>query len=370
MIYLDNAATSFPKPKQTLDAVYDYMKNCGASPGRGGYDNAIRASEIVYDCRLALAKLFNISNPERIFFTKNATEALNTAIFGIIKPGDEIIISSMEHNSVMRPAYHAGKMGATVKIVPADSKGKVSPDTVKKAISRKTKLIAILHSSNVCGTINDIYKIRELAAKRNILTLFDCSQSAGVIPIDASKLDMIAFSGHKGLLGPSGTGGLYVREGINLSPLLYGGTGSYSESPFMPHALPDRFEAGTVNSSGIAGLLASVNFILREGVFEKEKEITRYLYSALSQFDEIIIPGEEERTSAISIVAPGFDCVNIAEELNLSSISVRAGLHCAPMAHRTLGTFHKGTVRFSPGFFTEKAQIDFAIDALKKIIRK
>lgn len=371
MIYLDNAATSFPKPKSVSDAVYKYMTECGASPGRGGYDSAIRAAEILAACQEEIAGLLSIPYPERIIFTKNSTEALNTAIFGIIKPNDEIIISSMEHNSVMRCAHECTARGAKLKIAHADAKGKVSPENIEKLISSRTKLIAVIHSSNVTGTINDIYKIQEIARKHNVYALFDCAQSAGIIPIDASRLDMLAFSGHKGLLGPMGTGGLYVREGIDLSPLLYGGTGSYSESARMPAIYPDRFHAGTLNAAGIAGLLEGVKFILREGVMEKEKEITQYLYNSLSEVSSVIIPGEKERSSVVSIVVPHFDSVTVAEKLNSDySVAVRSGLHCSPMAHRTIGTINTGTIRFSPGFFTEKSDIDFSVNALKKIIGK
>lgn len=370
MIYLDNAATSFPKPKCVLDAVYDYMSSCGASPGRGGYDTSIRAAEIITDCQNALAKLFSIPSPERIIFTKNSTEAINTAIFGLIEKGDEIIISSMEHNAVMRTAHACSKKGAILKIVHGDNFGKVAPSAVENMITDKTKLICVIHSSNVTGTINDIYKINSIAKKHNVYTLFDCAQSAGIIPIDASDFDMFTFSGHKGLLGPMGTGGLYIRESITLSPLLYGGTGSYSESAYMPEIFPDRFHAGTLNASGIAGLLEGVNFILREGVMEKEKEITSYMYDALSEISSVIIPGERERSSVISVVVPNFDMVSVAEKLNSSSVATRAGLHCSPMAHRTIGTITTGTLRFSPGFFTEKEQVDKALSAFKKIIGK
>ena len=272
MIYLDNAATSFPKPKSVLDAVYEYMSSCGASPGRGGYDSSIRSAEILSECQNALASLFLIPHPERIVFTKNSTEAINTAIFGIVKKDDEIIISSMEHNAVMRTAHECTRRGATLKIARADEKGRVSPQSIEKLITKKTKLICVIHASNVTGTINDIYAIHSIAKKNNVYTLFDCAQSAGIIPIDASKLDMIAFSGHKGLLGPMGTGGLYVREGIPLSPLLYGGTGGYSESAYMPEFFPDRFHAGTINAPGIAGLLEGVNFITKEGVMKKKRK--------------------------------------------------------------------------------------------------
>lgn len=370
MIYLDNAATTFPKPASVVNAVADYMTNCGASPGRGGYDTAIRSAEILFECQEEIAQLFSIPSPERIVFTKNATEAINAAIFGIISPGDEIIISSMEHNAVMRAAHECTKRGAKLKIAHASPTGRVSPESIERLISPHTRLICLIHSSNVSGTVNDIYSVLKIAKKHGVYTLFDCSQSAGIIPINASDFDMMATSGHKGLFGPMGTGFLYVREGINLRPLLYGGTGSYSESAAMPDIYPDRFHAGTVNAPGIAGLCEGVKFIRTEGVFEKEKEITTYLYDLLGEISGVVIPGERDRTSAVSVSIPHFDSVTVAEKLNENSIAVRAGLHCAPMAHRTLGTITSGTVRFSPGFFTEKAHIESAVNSFKKIIGK
>ena len=369
MPYLDNAATSYPKPKCVIDKMVDFMTTCGASPGRGGYKSAFAASEMLFACQEDVAKLFSIPSPEQIIFTKNSTEAINCAMFGIIEKDDEIIISSMEHNSVLRTAHECVRRGAKLKIVNAEPNGKVSPESIEKLISPKTKLICIIHSSNVTGTINDIYEISRIGKKHNVYTLFDCAQSAGVIPINASDFDMFTFSGHKGLFAPMGTGGLYVREGINLKPLLYGGTGSYSESAQMPSFFPDRFHAGTLNAPGIAALSEGVRFILREGVYEKEREITAYLYSALSEIKNVVIPGEKERTSAVSIVVPNHDSVAIAQKLDKEySIAVRAGLHCAPLAHRTIGTFHTGTIRFSPGFFTEKSDIDYTASALKKIL--
>lgn len=370
MIYLDNAATSFPKPDSVTHAVTEYMTSCGASPGRGSYDTAIHSAEILSECQNEIATLFSIPAPERIVFTKNATEAINTAIFGLVETGDEIIISSMEHNSVMRAAHECTKRGVTLKIARGTPEGKVLPEAIENLVTPKTKLICLIHSSNVTGTVNDICSVQRIASKHGALALFDCSQSSGIIPLNASELDMIAFSGHKGLLGPMGTGGLYIREGINPKPLLFGGTGSYSESASMPSIYPDRFHAGTVNAPGIAGLLEGVKFIRREGVFEKEKEITAYLYDSLSAIDGVIIPGERERTSAVSVVVPSLDPVVIAQKLNEHDIAVRAGLHCSPMAHRTIGTIQSGTVRFSPGFFTTKNDIDAAIAAFKKIIEK
>lgn len=371
MIYLDNAATSYPKPECVVKAVSDYMTLCGASPGRGGYSSAMEAAAVVYECRENLAALFHLPDPERIIFTKNSTEAVNTAIFGTVEKGDEIIISSMEHNAVLRPAHECTRRGAKMKVAHASFTGFVSPESIEKLITPKTKLICLIHSSNVCGSVNDIYSVADIARKRGVLTLFDCAQSAGIIDIDARKFDMFAFSGHKGLLGPFGTGGLYVREGINLTPLLFGGTGSLSESALMPSFLPDRLEAGTMNACGIAGLNEGVKFVMREGVFEKESEITAYLYDALQNLPSVTVLGTSGGTSAVSIVIKNIDCVDAAETLNSEfSIAVRAGLHCAPMAHRTLGTISTGTVRISPGFFTEKKDIDLLLSAILKIVEK
>lgn len=371
MIYLDNAATTYPKPESVIKAVSEYMRNCGASPGRGGYSSAMQASSVVYECRENLASLFHLPDPERIIFTKNSTEAINTAIFGLVEKGDEIIISSMEHNAVLRPAHECTRRGAKLIVAHADYTGRVSPESIEKLITPKTKLICLIHSSNVCGTVNDIYSVAAIARRKGILTLFDCAQSAGVIDIDAKNFDMLAFSGHKGLLGPFGTGGLYVRDGISFSPLLFGGTGSLSESALMPSFLPDRFEAGTLNACGIAGLNEGVKFIMHEGVFDKEKEITEYLYDNLKNISGLTIPGLRERTSAVSVIIKGVDCIEAAEMLDLEyGIAVRSGLHCAPMAHRTLGTITSGTLRISPGFFTKHEDIDILSSALLKIVEK
>ncbi len=371
MIYLDNAATTYPKPESVIKAVSEYMRNCGASPGRGGYSSAMQASSVVYECRENLASLFHLSDPERIIFTKNSTEAINTAIFGLVEKGDEIIISSMEHNAVLRPAHECTRRGAKLIVAHADCTGRVPPESIEKLITPKTKLICLIHSSNVCGTVNDIYSVAAIARRKGVLTLFDCAQSAGVIDIDAKNFDMLAFSGHKGLLGPFGTGGLYVRDGISFSPLLFGGTGSLSESALMPAFLPDRLEAGTLNACGIAGLNEGVKFIMHEGVFDKEKEITEYLYDNLKNISALTIPGLRERTSAVSVTIKGLDCIEAAEMLDSEyGIAVRSGLHCAPMAHRTLGTITTGTLRISPGFFTKRNDIDLLSAALMKAAAK
>lgn len=367
MIYLDNAATSFPKPDSVISAVTDYMTHHGASIGRGGYDSAIYASDVLGICQEEVASLFSIPSPERIVFTKNATEAINCAIFGLLSPGDEMIVSSMEHNAVMRAAHEASRRGVKLKIASALPSGKVLPERIESLISDKTRLIVMIHASNVTGGINDIYAVQKIAAAHRIFALFDLSQSAGVIPITASDLDMIALPGHKALLGPMGTGVLYVRENININPLLFGGTGSLSESASMPDIFPDRFHAGTVNIAALAGLTEGVRFIKKEGVYEKEKETINYLISSLSEIKSLRILGDKERSGIVSVTIPNFDCVTLSEKLSSLDICTRAGLHCAPMAHRTIGTFPSGTLRFSPGFFTTKADIDTAVTALKKI---
>lgn len=370
MIYLDNAATSFPKPDCVTDAVCNYMRNFGGSVGRGGYASSMHASDVLFECQEEIASLFSLPSPERIVFTKNATEAINCAIFSSVSPGDEIIISSMEHNAVMRSAHEAVRRGASLKIATATSVGTVTPESIEKLITNKTRLIVLIHASNVTGGLNDIFAVQSIAKRHHVPALFDLSQSAGCIEIDASKLDMIAFPGHKALFGPMGTGALYVREGLSLRPLLYGGTGSLSESASMPDIYPDRFHAGTLNVAGLSGLTEGVRFIKREGVYEKEKEITEYLISSLSTIPNLTVLGHANRVSVVSVCAKGFDCAHLSELLAEEDICTRAGLHCAPMAHRSIGTIQSGTLRFSPGFFTEKSDIDKAVSTLKKILKK
>ena len=369
MIYLDNAATTYPKPDCVIDAVTDFMKNRGGNPGRGGHKLSEASAEKILECREELASLIGVDNPQQFIFTKNASEALNLAIKGSVKRGDEIIISSMEHNSVLRSSISLEKEGVTVKIAKADSKGYIKPEDIATLITPKTKLICVIHVSNVVGTVNPVRKICELARKHGVLCLVDAAQSGGILKIDQECGDMIAFAGHKGLYGPFGTGVLYIRPGITLDTLIEGGTGSMSESALMPEVLPDRFEAGTLNASGIAGLCEGVKFVKREGVIEKEKELSEVLIDKISEIKGVKILGDPG-VGVLGILVKEHDCVDVAARLDSEySIATRAGLHCSPMAHRTLGTVTKGLLRLSIGYFNTKQDILDAAFALEKIVQ-
>lgn len=368
MIYLDNAATTFPKPPAVIRAVADCMENRGGNPGRGGHMLSRLCSESVFLCRENLAALIGCKNPERIIFTKNTTEALNTAIKGVLRSGDEVIISSMEHNSVLRSVVAMEKRGVTVKIARADLSGRVSPEAYAALITPSTRLICVIHASNICGTVNPVEDICRMAREKGILTLVDCAQTGGVIPINAEHFDMAAFAGHKGLYGPFGTGALYIRDGLELETLTEGGTGSMSESALMPSELPDRFEAGTLNACGIAGLNEGIKFVMREGIHEKEMLLTQRLTDNLKNISGLRILGE----SGVGVVGIAFsqkDCVEVATRLDSEySIAARAGLHCSPMAHRTLGTFSSGMLRLSVGWFNTQKDVDTAAYAISRIL--
>ena len=368
MIYLDNAATTFPKPPEVIEAMQKLMTEYGANPGRSGHRLSKQCADIVFSCRENFAKLIGADNPEQIVFTKNATEALNLAIKGCVKAGDEIIISSMEHNSVLRSAISMENAGVSVKIAHADHTGKLSPEKVQSLFTPKTRLLCVIHASNVVGTINPIDEICRIAHKHGVLTLVDCAQTGGILPIDAKNVDLAAFAGHKGLFGPFGTGALYIREGISLSPLIEGGTGSMSESALMPLIMPDRFEAGTLNAVGIAGLNEGIKFVIREGVYEKESELTKRLVENLSLIRGVKVLGTP-KAGAVGVLIKEHDCVDIASRLDTEyDIATRAGLHCAPLAHRTLGTISSGLLRFSASFFNSVEDIDSASYALNKLI--
>ncbi len=375
MIYLDNAATSFIKPDSVKKAVLFSLNNL-SSPGRGSYKNSASASEIIFSAREALAKLFNIETPENIIFTDNATTSINTALKGLIKKGDSFLISSMEHNAVARPSHLLMEKGANLLFAKGNEKGFVEKDSVISSLTPDTKLVCLIHSSNVTGSINDIVKIGRELEKRNILFMVDASQSAGSVPIDVEKscIDILAFPGHKGLLGPQGTGGLYIKEGIMPDSLTEGGTGSFSESLSQPSILPDRFESGTPNVPGIAGLLSGVNFILRhkvKNIHDYETELIKILAEDFSVIPKVKIMGTpgDNTTSVLSIVTH-MDSSLLAEKLYKNfGICVRAGLHCAPLAHETIGTLDTGTVRFSPGIFNTKEEMKKTAYALCRCLK-
>ena len=378
MIYLDNAATTFPKPEAVYNAMMDCMKNYCANPGRAGHKLAMKAAREIYDTRENIAKLFNIDNPMNIVFTNNATDSLNLAIKGVVNKGDHIITTSMEHNSVIRPIKALEKVGVENTIVQCDDQGFLNIDDLEKAIKPNTKLIVTTHASNVCGTLIDIKSISEIANKHNILYLIDASQTVGVYDIDLKdiKADMLAAPGHKGLLGPQGTGILYIREGLNIGILKEGGTGSRSEDLFQPDLFPDKYESGTHNTPGIVGLNEGVKFIFKEGIDkikEHEEELCKYMLERLEEVPNIKIYGPKDankRASVISINIGNMDSGEITFLLDSEyNIATRSGIHCAPLAHKTLGTLEQGAVRFSIGYFNTKEEIDKAINALKEIAK-
>lgn len=378
MIYLDNAATTFPKPEAVYDAMMDCMKNYCANPGRAGHKLAMKAAREIYDTRENIAKLFNIDNPMNIVFTNNATDSLNLAIKGVVKPGDHIITTSMEHNSVIRPIKALEKLDVENTIVKCDKEGFLNPEDIRKAIKSNTKLIVTTHASNICGTLIDIKSVSEIAKSNNILYLVDASQTAGVYDIDLKNMniDMLAAPGHKGLLGPQGTGILYIRDGLNVDILKEGGTGSKSEELFQPDLLPDKYESGTHNTPGIVGLNEGVKFILKEGIDKiksHEEELCEYMLSRLEEIPNIKIYGTKDVTKRAAVIIINIGNMDSGEITFLLDsqydIATRSGIHCAPLAHETLGTLEQGAVRFSIGYFNTKEEIEKAIEALKEIAK-
>jgi cysteine desulfurase family protein len=377
-IYMDNAATSWPKPEETLTAMATYARSVGANPGRSGHSMSVDAGRVIFDTREAAADLFGVTNPLRVIFSKNATEALNIAILGLLKPGDHVITSGMEHNSVMRPLKAMEKRGVEVSVIPCSSLGEMNPDDVNRAIKTTTRAIYLTHASNVTGTIMPISEVGTIARDKEIIFCVDAAQTAGVIPINVEEMsvDLLAFTGHKSLFGPQGTGGLYIRDGLEgeISPLTMGGTGSSSESLEHPDFLPDKFESGTPNTIGIAGLGAGIQFIKKTGIEKirkKEQELTAMLIEGIASIPGATLYGcrdEKRQTAVVSFNIEGMSPAEVAlaldEEFNIMS---RPGLQCAPAAHHTIGTFSEGTVRLSPGYFLEKEDVEKCIVALEAL---
>jgi cysteine desulfurase family protein len=374
--YLDNAATSWPKPPGVLRAMSAYLTRGGGNPGRSGHRKSIGAARVVLDARERLAEMFGIRDPANIFFTKNATEGLNIAIYGTLRPGDHAVTTSMEHNSVMRPLAHLGAGGVELAVAEARPTGTVPPEAVIRAVKPNTRLVAVTHASNVTGAVNDIGAIGRFCSERGIPFLVDAAQTAGVVPIDVERdrVDLLAFSGHKGLLGPQGTGALYARDGGALEPLMRGGTGSLSDREEQPGFLPDKFECGTLNTVGIAGLGAAVAFIRRFGmerVLERDGRLLELLLAQLGGDERFTIFGPRDaarQTGVVSLNVVGRSPSSVGEALDREyGIQTRVGLHCAPRAHKTIGTFPDGTVRLSWGVFTSERDILRACRALKRI---
>jgi cysteine desulfurase family protein len=377
MIYLDNAATSFPKPPNVYDAVNAFIRDIGASAGRSAHRRAVEAGRIVFSARERLASLFKVKKAERMIFTLNATESLNTVLMAMVGPGETALTSSMEHNSVMRPLRRLEKeRGARVMIIPCSSDGSYDLSQWDAALAQRPKIAIVNHGSNVTGAVAPIGEIGRLCAKHGVAFAVDAAQTAGIIPVDveAMNIDFLAFSGHKGLMGIQGTGGLYIREGIEIAPLKCGGTGSNSESEEQPSFMPDRFESGTLNGPGIAGLDAGVAFVQEQGIDAIARHgaaLRAALVDALSSIPRARMYGLQSgglALSTVSLAIDGIDNGSFAQRLNDEyDIAVRVGLHCAPLAHRTLKTFPAGTIRVSPGYFTTEREILTFVEALKKI---
>lgn len=380
-IYLDNAATTYPKPDSVRNAMLNYMTDLGASPGRGSYASALESSRIVYDCRESICNLFNFDKPENVIFTANITHSLNILLKGFVKPGCHIITSSMEHNSVLRPLFELkNSLGIDLDIIDCDENGLINVENVKNAVKSNTKLVVMTHCSNVVGTIQPLEEIGSICKENNIDFIIDCAQTAGTMEIDFKKLNCsaLAFTGHKGLLGPQGIGGFLITDDFNkkCNSLIVGGTGSLSSQLVQPDFLPDKFESGTLNTPGIAGLYAGVKFLLKTGVKsieEKEMQLTKIFLDGLLNIDKTILYGLkniEGRTSTISVNFKDMDSSELSFLLDYQyGIMTRTGLHCAPLAHKTIGTYPSGTLRFSIGYFNDEKDINYTLNALNSILK-
>jgi cysteine desulfurase/selenocysteine lyase len=380
-IYFDNAATSWPKPDSMIEAISRFSTGVGANPGRSGHSMSVEAARIVYAAREAIASLIGANDPLSIVFTRNATEGLNTVLFGLLRPGDHVITSSMEHNSVMRPLRALERGGVAVSVVQCSATGEIAPDDVLHAIGKQTKLIILTHASNVTGTLQPIADIGRIARERGIVFCVDAAQTAGCIPIDvvADTIDILVFTGHKSLYGPQGTGGFYLRSGLEtfIEPLMRGGTGSRSEFEEHPEFMPDKFEAGTPNAIGLAGLGAGLEFVAKRGVAEirrLEMELTGAFLDGLRAIPDAVVYGLDDidhRTAVISFTIRGLTPSAIASALDERfSIMSRPGLHCAPSAHKTIGTYPQGTVRFSFSAFTTQEQVGAGLEAISRISKE
>ena len=391
-IYLDNASTTFPKPREVADAVYQYMTGVGSNIGRGGYTSAYAAEEAVFAARQLLCDFFGGEDAKNVVFTKNVTEALNVIIRGLLQPGDHVLVSAMEHNAVMRPLQLLGREleageeapadAISFSRIPCDSEGNLELEALPRLVQQRTKAVIMTHASNVCGTLLPIDKVGDFCKQRGLLFVVDSAQSAGVFPINMQQLhiDALAFTGHKGLLGPQGIGGFVLREHMvkRLAPFIVGGTGSLSHIESTPRFMPDKFEAGTLNLPGIMGLAAGVRWLNQRGMASlraHELALTEQLLAGLQGLEQqglLRIVGRRDivqRTSVVSIAATKQDLAVVAHRLNEEyGIATRVGLHCAPNAHKTLQTYPTGTLRFSMGWHNNEEDIGAALKALREVL--
>lgn len=375
MIYFDNAATTMRKPEQVIQAVTEALSSMG-NAGRGVHSAALDASRVIFDTRVKLAELFHAENPKQIVFTMNSTESLNIAIKGVLKPGDHVITTALEHNSVLRPLYEMEDRGVELTVLQADRFGNFCLQEMEAAIRKNTKAIVCTHGSNLTGNLVDIKQVGEIAKKHGVLLIVDASQTAGVFPIDVQEMniDILCFTGHKGLLGPQGTGGMYVREGLEVRPLLSGGSGVQTYEREHPKQMPTALEAGTLNVHGLAGLRAAVSYINdygMENIRKKELELMRQFYDRVKGIPGITIYGDfekKERCAIVSLNVRDYDSSEVSDALFVHyGISTRPGAHCAPLMHQALGTVEQGAVRFSFSHFNTLEEIEIAVRALEEL---
>jgi len=376
-IYLDNAATSFPKPSPVIEAVETTLRLNAANPGRGGHQLSLQAGRMVMECRETVARFFGIDDASRIAFTANATEAINLGLFGALSPGDRVVTTSMEHNAVVRPLQALSNKGVNVVRVMANCDGWVDPAAIREACLPGTRMLVMNHCSNVTGTLQPIEEIGPWCREQGILFMVDAAQSAGVFTIDARKMaiDLLAVPGHKSLLGPTGTGFLFVHPDLVLRPLLYGGTGNFSQSTTQPEEMPERLESGTLNTVGLAGLKAGLEFLESVGlahVRAHEQELVGMLIEGLREIEAVTLYGplgSEWHGGALSFNIKNVDPSMLGFRLDREyGICCRTGLHCAPEAHGSIETLPEGTVRLSPGFFNTVEDIEKTLKAIRKII--
>lgn len=375
MIYLDNAATTMRKPQEVIDAVMLAMGSMG-NAGRGVNDASLSASRLIYDTRERLCRMFGGTDPRQVVFTCNSTESLNIAIRGLLNPGDHVITTMLEHNSVLRPLYDLEAKGTSLTIIESDRSGNFDIEDMKRAVRPETKMIVCTNGSNLTGNYVELKPIGEFARERRILFVVDTSQTAGVFPIDVEdmKIDVLCFTGHKGLLGPQGTGGMYVREGVNIRPLKAGGTGVQTYSKSQPVQMPTALEAGTLNGHGIAGLHAALGYIEEHGIGairKREQELMRRFYEGVKDIENVTVYGDfdtMDRCAIVTLNIGDYDSSEVSDELLTGyGISTRSGGHCAPLMHKALGTVEQGAVRFSFSHYNTDEEVDAAVKAVREL---
>lgn len=375
MIYFDNAATTIQKPKQVVEAVTQALCSMG-NAGRGAHNASMGASRMLFDTRKKLAELFGGNNPAQVVFTSNSTESLNMALKGLLNPWDHVITTQLEHNSVLRPLYELEDKGVELTILNSDAKGRICYEDFEKEIKKNTKMIVCTHGSNLTGNLTDIRRVGEIARSHGLLFVVDASQTAGVFPIrvEEMKIDVLCFTGHKGLLGPQGTGGMYVREGVIIRPLKTGGSGVQTYSRTQPSQMPTALEAGTLNAHGLAGLDAALDYLKDTGIDvirKKEQELMWYFYQKVLEIPGITVYGDfdsQERCPIVSLNVKDYDSSEVSDFLFTEyGISTRPGAHCAPLLHQAMGTEKQGAVRFSFSHYNTIEEIDIAVQALKEL---